>query len=398
MARNPVVEQILERMRELRENAGISPTELDKMLILGPGWTARFESGDTVPSLDMLTVMLDALGSDLHELISGIAKAPLKDTTTAVARFIHAETDLDDMFNGLLVHFQYADHDATYRLEGATEDEFEEVIKTLRDGLAQLVGEASETQQAIKTNAVARAYLKAVELWPDANPSDLWWFVVSRAYLDTFNHPARYARLDLGQSWKRTGGWALEEILVRHYGPSLAQHGIGLFIANGDEKQRFLAHLEVSERLEADKVDVLLVGETDDGPVCFGVVHVKASLAERRTDDVPLSKPLVDAGYTSPLWTMDSKSTPAAEPRNRGELGPAYSGGIDDRSAKRKDIEEDGYFSACFSYNANTVPTPEGLDVRARIFACDFKDPTNDAFTRFIRESWEKFREKNLAD
>lgn len=230
MAKNPVVQQILARVRELREQAGISPTELDQLLILGPGWTARFESGDTVPSLDLLTVMLDALGSDLHELISGIAEAPLEDTTTAVDRFIHAETDLTVEGDVLLIHFQYADYDATYRLEGATEDEFEEVIKTLRDGLAQLVGESSEAQQAIKTNAVARAFLKAVALWPDANPSDLWWFVVSRAYLDTFNHPARYARLDLGQSWKRTGGWALEEILVRHYAPSLAEHGIRIFI------------------------------------------------------------------------------------------------------------------------------------------------------------------------
>jgi len=61
-----------------------------------------------------------------------------------------------------------------------------------------------------------------MELWPHANPSDIWWFVVSRAYHDPFNHPAHYARLDLGQSWKRTGGWALEEVLVRHYGPALA--------------------------------------------------------------------------------------------------------------------------------------------------------------------------------
>lgn len=398
MARNPVVEELLARLTELRERAGVSQIEMDEALILGPGWTARFESGDTVPSLDMLTVMLDAVDSDLHELIEGVAEAPLEDTTTAVDRFIHAETDLDDMFGGLLIHFRYADHDATYRLEHATEDEFEEVIKTLRDGLALLVGKSSDVQQAVKTDAVARAFLRAAELWPKANPSDLWWFVISRAYLDTFNHPARYARLDLGQSWKRTGGWALEEVLVRHYGPSLEAQGVRMFIANSDEKQQYIAHLEVSDRLEADKVDVLLVGLTDDGPVCFGVVHVKASFAERRTDDVPMSKALVEAGYTSPLWTMDSKSTPAAEPRNRGELGPAHSGGIDKRSAKRKDIEEDGYFSACFSYNANTVPTPAGYVARASIHVCDFNNPKDDAFATFILEAWETFRRENLAD
>jgi hypothetical protein len=247
-------------------------------------------------------------------------------------------------------------------------------------------------------NAVANAYLKAASVWPNANPSDLWWFIVSRAYLDAFNHPAQFARLDLGQSWKRTGGWALEEVLVRHYRDALAAHGIRIFIARGDEKASFLSQLQVADRLESDKVDVLLVGETQGGPLCFGVVHVKSSFAERRTDDVPMSTALVEAGYTSPLWTMDCKSTPAHEPRNRGELGAARAGSTDGRSAKRRDIEEDGYFSACFSYNRNTIPTPAGQDVRARIFVCDFKDPTTDPFTTFISEAWERFRQENLEE
>ena len=42
--------------------------------------------------------------------------------------------------------------------------------------------------------------------------------IVSPASCDPFNHPAKFSRLDLGQSWKRTGGWPLEEILVLHHG------------------------------------------------------------------------------------------------------------------------------------------------------------------------------------
>lgn len=398
MAKNPVVEQLLTRLRAIREAAGKSCEELDQELIFGPGWIARFESGQTVPSLDVLVVILDALGSSIAELLEGIdVEAPVPDATTSIDRFIHAELDDDDLFGGLLVHFGYADHDAVYRLDGATEEEFEVVVKTLRDGLALLVSTPADEQEAIKTKAVANAYLKAVELWPKANASDLWWFIVYRAYLDSFNHPARYARLDLGQSWKRTGGWALEEVLVRHYREALAARGIRIFIAYGDEKARHLSQLEVADHLVSDKVDVLLVGEVEDDLICFGVVHVKSSFAERRTDDVPMSKALVDAGYTSPLWTMDCKSTPSAEPLNRGELGRAYSGGTDKRSAKRRDIEEDGYFSACFSYNARTVPTPEDQDVSGRIFVCDFTDPADDAFTTFIREAWERFREDNIG-
>jgi BsaWI restriction endonuclease type 2 len=95
--------------------------------------------------------------------------------------------------------------------------------------------------------------------------------------------------------------------------------------------------------------------------VIFGGVHVKASLAERVSDDVPASRAMMGAGYYSPLWTLDVKSFPP--PRgdliNRGELGsPA------NPSVKRGYIEEHGEFDACYSANARSVPslieTPSG--------------------------------------
>ncbi len=393
MTPNPVVASLLGRFRDIREAAGLTPEELDAQLIFGPGWVRRFETGDTVPSIDVLIVMLNTLGSNLRELIEGAdLEAPVEEATASVDRVLRAEQPKDGT-DRLLVKFRYADHDATYQLAGATLEEFDDVLRTLRDWLARLVAHEGEEQQAIKTNAVAASFLRAVELWPHANPSDLWWFIVSRAYLDPFNHPARYARLDLGQSWKRTGGWALEEVLVHHYSPALAEHRIRIFIAYGHEKRDFLGHLETDDRLEADKADVLLVGLTDAGPVCFGVVHVKASFAERRTDDVPMSKALVEAGYCSPLWTMDCKSSPSRLPTNRGELGVAKGiAGVDRRSAKRKDIEDDGYFSACFSYNRNTIPTPEAQATAGRIIVCDFTDGRDDAFVKFVRTEWERFR------
>jgi transcriptional regulator with XRE-family HTH domain len=399
MTANPIVASLLSRFRDIRQAAGLTPEELDARLIFGPGWVRRFETGDTVPSIDVLVVMLAMLNSNLREFIEGAnLEVPLDEASSSVDRVLRAEQP-EDGSDALLVKFRYADHDATYRLPKASLNEFDEVLRTLRDGLAQLVSVDGEEQRAIKTNAVAASFLRAAEMWPHANPSDLWWFVVSRAYLDRFNHPARYARLDHGQSWKRTGGWALEEVLVRHYSPALAEHWIRIFIAYGHEKHTFLGHLETEDRLEADKVDVLLVGATEAGPVCFGVVHVKASFAERRTDDVPMSKALVEAGYCSPLWTMDCKSSPSPLPINRGELGPAKPAtGPDRRSAKRKDIEDDGYFSACFSYNRNTVPTPETQDAASRIMTCDFTNPSDDAFVRFVRAEWERFQSTRMVN
>ena len=146
--------------------------------------------------------------------------------------------------------------------------------------------------------------------------------------------------------------------------------GVRISIQSKEVIAEHLAGLGLAERLEADKVDVLLTGV--DGSF-LGVVHVKASFAERRTDDVPMSRALVEAGYFSPLWTMDCKAAPSATPRNRGELGKALiAGQPDKRSAKRKDIEDDGYFSGCFSYNLNTEPTPIDQATESPIVLCDF--------------------------
>lgn len=378
---NPVLLEILKRLRTQREKSGISQSALEEKMILGPGWIERFESGTSLPTLDMLLVILNEVGGTPDKFFAGLAG---DGSPGEVERFIHAIPD----GKHLNIRFRYAEHDATYRLENAKLDEFELVAKTLRDGLAALANRTPDAE-AVKTQAVAKSFLKAVELWPHANPSDLWWFLVYRAYCDPFNHPASFARLDLSQSWKRTGGWALEEILVRFYALFLAKHGIRLFIAQRDEKERLLKQLKISERLEADKVDVLITGEHKGVTHCFGVVHVKASFAERRTDDVPMSKALVDAGYVSPLWTMDCKSTPSAIPENRGELGDTKDANSDPRSAKRKDIEDDGYFSACFSYNRNTKPTPAGQKAKAKVIVCDFRSP-DDAFSQFIIQSWQK--------
>jgi len=368
---------MLQRLKTFREASGLTPTQVEKKLILGPGWVNAVEAGLILPSLDVVAALLSVYGKNLSNLCSGITGSVPHINRSITAQ--SAGTDLN-------IHFAYAAHDAVYYLPTATLDQFKEVILTLRNGLAQLSSEhvSDEQEKAIKTESVANAFLKAIEVWPQANPSDLWWFVVYRAYCDPYNHPSEYFRLDFTQSWKRTGGWALERILERHYAATLAAHGINLVIADNERKTRLLQNINIGHRLEADKMDVLLTVGHGIKEKLIGVVHVKASFAERRTDDVPMSQALATAGYISPLWTMDCKSTPSPFPTNRGELGAIFDGnGTDPRSAKRKDIEDDGFFSACFSYNTNTLPTPASYKSNARVIVCDFSNP-NDAFTEFI--------------
>lgn len=370
---------LLENLQAIRERSGISESELEERLILGPGWVGRFETGATVPNIDMVLAMLHEMGASLEHLLDGLPELEASE----VERSIFAETSGQN----IIINFRYTNFDAQYTLHNSTLDDFETVIKTLRDGLARLVSANNGQIEAIKTDSVARTFLAAVRQWPTANPSDLWWFVVYRAYCDPYNHPAQFARLDFAQSWKRTGGWALEEILVRHYGPFLHQHGVNMFIADGATKHRLVNALTLEDRMEADKIDVVLTGDTNTGARFFGVVHVKASFAERRTDDVPMSIALSRGGYTSPLWTMDCKSTPSAHPMNRGELGSV----TDRRSAKRRDIEDEGYFTGCFSYNRHTQPSADTLPAERRVHVCDFSNP-DDVFSQFILQRWQRFR------
>lgn len=378
-----LLKTLLRRIKETREQKSIPQEDIEESLIIGPGWIDSFESGDVSITLETLLAILQHVDVPLSDITKDISI----ENNQAFPRNIYAIEN----GSGIDVRFKYAKHDAVYFLDKATVAEFNQVIKELRNGLAKLVSESEDQSEALKTEAVAQAFMKAVNFWPDANPSDIWWFIIYRAYCDPYNHPAKYSRLSFEQSWKRTGGWALEEILVRHYGPPLLKKGIRLFIAPTDERIRLLAQANVSDRLEADKADILLTGKIKGKEVFFGVVHVKASFAERRTDDVPMSKALVDGGYVSPLWTLDCKSTPSEKPFNKGELGVAKSSGKDRRSAKRKDIEDDGYFSSCFSYNKNTIPTPSNQQSKAKIFVCDFNDVSKDVFYKFIVERWNHF-------
>ena len=99
-----------------------------------------------------------------------------------------------------------------------------------------------------------------------------------------------------------------------------------------------------------------------------------------------MSEALIKAGYFSPLWTMDCKSTPAERPFNKGELG-ATDG---KRSAKRMDFEDDAWFSACFSYNKNTHATVD-VKAKARIISCDFSNPADD-FTKEVVAAWKRYK------
>jgi transcriptional regulator with XRE-family HTH domain len=375
MSLNTALDDLLGQLKKIRLSKGISPEDIEKKLILGPGWVEEFENGKTIPRFDVVIALLNELGATVNDLNFSRSKE------VEFTRNLQAVTRVNDLH----VAFPYGKYEANYILKNASEEQFDKILYVLRNGLAAAHGQDEEVQTQIKANAVSNAFMESVKMWPQVNPSDLWWFIVYRAFIDPYNHPASEAKLNLDQSWKRTGGWALEKIVVKHYSEALASEGIKVFIAEKEAKRALIGQIISTNRVEADKADVLLTTETKDGEKLFGIINVKASFAERRTDDVPLSQSLIKAGYYSPLWTMDCKSSPAKNPINKGELGAIKNADLDKRSAKRKDVEDDGFFSGCFSYNSNTKPTPSGQKSKSKVWVCNFSDPKDEFFRKTVQ-------------
>lgn len=363
------------QLARLRKRTGLSESEVERSLGLGKDWVKLIESSDAPVGLDLLPKWCLLYRTTLEELFSGVDASTLE-----LGRPLTWESAGSD----LTLRFPYGKHLAEVRLDGADAKRCDELVDRLR---LRLAGTADDTTR-VMSEAVATTFLEATRYWPSTNPSDIWYFLMSRAFLDPYNHPASKADTDLGQSWKRTGGWSLEQILVRHYGPPLANSGVQLDILPKAEGQQLLDQAKLAGRVEAEKADAYVTVDVRGQRRLVGVVHVKASFAERRTDDVPMSRALLDAGYFSPLWTMDCKAQPSNRPNNRGELGAPDQGGTNGGrkvSSKRKNIEEDAEFSACYSYNSNTIPTPAKSSARARIYVCNFRNPIDAFFEETLK-------------
>lgn len=370
------LDALYSQLAHLRTSKGLSTDEVESQLVLGPGWVAGFESGKPEPSIGMIAALVSLYGSTLSEFFSSI---DLESEHTAPDRVLFArESD-----TGTVIHFPMGAEAASVELPDTTVEGVNEVLTTLRNGL---------TRTDKRREAVAEAFLTAVRLWPTVNPSDLWYFLVRHAYQDQYNHPANAAGTDWAQSWARASGWALENVFARHYSKTLAADGIKLEIASKKVAATYLGQMGIAgEKSAVEKADVFMLGKhpASGDWVPFGVVHVKASFAERRTDDVPLSHKLMTRNFASPLMTMDCKAAVSAKPHNAGELG-APQGTDAEVSSKRLDIERDRNFDACFSYNTNTIATPSDQQAAARIYNASFLEVDDDPFAVYARRKLEQ--------
>lgn len=240
-------------------------------------------------------------------------------------------------------------------LKGVTEKSYGEAADAL-DGLLR--------KPEIKNReAIALAFLSILRKCPNANASDLWHHVIYRLYCDIL---PRHRPQDPKQSWVRASGEALEKVVETLYMPVLKPHGIEILaLISRDQKRSVLDAMGLRAEVGDSKLDVGLYLAVKGSKKIFGGVHVKASLAERVSDDVPASRAMMRKGLLSPLWTLDVKSFPPphGDLVNRGELGSPES-----PSEKRKYIEEHGDFDNCYSANSRSVPSIGATTSGKRIY------------------------------
>ena len=230
--------------------------------------------------------------------------------------------------------------------------------------------------------AICEAFLYALKNCPGANASDLWHHVVGRLYCEIL---PEFRPQDPTQSWKRASGDALETTLERIYSPVLEPHDITISaLTSRASVKAVLKEIDLENKVGNSKLDIVLrVRVAEHLWSVFGGVHVKASLAERVSDDVPCSRAMMAAGYFSPLWTLDVKSfPPPGDLVNRGELGTPTR-----PSDKRNYVEIHGEFDHCYSANARTVPSASPTQSGKLIYRVDLLNQPDAFATETIRRA-----------
>ncbi len=264
------------------------------------------------------------------------------------------------------------------------------VSKTSFKAIGELLDKALARPSVKNRDAIKDAFLTALKTCPTANASDLWHHVVYRQYLEILN---RHRPQNPDQSWKRASGDALELAVEELYSALLLEHNIRIEMLIG--KPRKLAALKamgIDRVVGSDKLDVALY--IDDSDEIFGGVHVKASLAERISDDVPCSREMMSNGFFSPLWTLDVKSFPPPHPEpllNRGELGSP-----ENPTEKRKYIEVHGSFDHLFSANARSISSSGTTASGKRVIRIDLANQP-DLFAQEVIARAEAFKSQGRA-
>ena len=357
----PIIPEWNKLLVEGRTKLGKSIPIIEAEMAIANGWVKRIESGEPCP-LDLVFGYARTIGLDMDEFGSKFAESITFDPGWSIVSETHSSSRF---------HFDYSGHPATILIptDGTS----------LRLAIDNFIATLNSNKKA---EGITLGFMGLLRDLPTVNPAVVWGLIIQRLYTIPYSwNPDNLSPGgDLAQSWKRSAGWALEQVVVRRYSNALHLHGITISSDNKDIKE-FSRAFHINE----SKPDVVLFSENKGVKNWIGALAIKASVAERRDDDVPWAGEVMDAGMIVPYVTMDVKSYPGRAPSVDGEYKENWDGvGTDKRNAKRSDVEDQGVFSGVFSFNTNTKPThPKYNTPGNRIFSIDWSN-SNDELLQFI--------------
>jgi DNA-binding XRE family transcriptional regulator len=234
------------RIKQLRESKGVTQEQLAGQARSDAATLSRIETGKQNLSAETLANFVAALNVTPKEFF-GADEFGMKLTAELDdPESVNSEQfSVEEVGDCARVRFRSGRHEASLDFRSLSRQKIVEAVLMLRRGLRQAdlspqmgddsAGDSEEKPSAKRTlmsSAIAESFLSLVRGDPTVNPSDVWRYVISPAFCDPHNHPGSSARKNFEQSFKRTGGWAFERILVAHYNEFLGKHGVILTKAN----------------------------------------------------------------------------------------------------------------------------------------------------------------------
>lgn len=378
----------------IKSESGLSESELSQALGYSIETIRQITSGAIEINPFAFKAWVEAAGHDFLQAlqVTGLlSRASDSDSTLPALPVPGSASDVYDdnpgkqkAILGTSIEMQWRGESKYVFLECITADQY----KSLEAEITSIYSELNlPTSKKKNRQAILEAMQLAIYQHPSANPSDLYHHVVYRLYL------REYKRTQADRSWVRAGGEAFELFLQDHYNKILQPKNINIvWLSNEKLKSAALNEMGIAGEVGGSKLDIAIYGTLSSGQqILFAGIHAKASLAERVSDDVPCSETMMAKGYASYLITLDAKSFPPpnGDLINKGELGSATN-----PSDKRLYVESHGSFSACFSYNTRTSPSPTKTASGNRIYSSTFANGS-DPFPRIVETFWNDFKKLN---
>lgn len=201
------------------------------------------------------------------------------------------------------------------------------------------------TEQSQQNAAIRETFNWAVEAFPYANPSDIWYHGIYRQFIN--NRSNKQSAL---QAWRAVSGAAFESFVRQYYSYRLPDY-LSLVPINDPDVTALFDRLGGTEHTATDIADIAIVGEFNDEERVFGGINCLTSFKGRLGKYTDGAEILQDHGLFAPVISLDVYTNDASID-NHGELSTEHS-----RRKPARLVEEDQAFSNVYSFNSRTDET-----------------------------------------